>query len=140
MLAYSRRRILLSPPPGLYPGGGSGAERPPKSKWSRFKDGFRTFVAWVFSNVGICVLVVGYLLLGAVCFQQVWSLPLGNLPVFCDQRSWWVGGCSIPLPPFLGAFSIYAQSKFVSAVLKSLGPPHSACHTQHNDVLISLQF
>ena len=44
---------------------------PPKSKWSRFKDGFRTFVAWVFSNVGICVLVVGYLLLGAVCFQQI---------------------------------------------------------------------
>jgi len=30
---------------------------PPKSPWQKFKDGFRSVVAWVFSNVGICVLV-----------------------------------------------------------------------------------
>ena len=59
---------MLSPAPG--PSSAAGGP-PPRSKWSRFKDGFRTFVAWVFSNVGICVLVVGYLLLGAVCFQQI---------------------------------------------------------------------
>lgn len=35
------------------------------------KNGIRLFVAWVFSNVGICVLVVGYLLLGAVMFQEI---------------------------------------------------------------------
>ena len=44
---------------------------PPKSNWSKFKDAFRSFVAWVFSNVGICVLVVGYLILGALTFQQI---------------------------------------------------------------------
>jgi len=35
------------------------------------RDGCRLFVAWVFSNVGICVLVVGYLLLGAIMFQEI---------------------------------------------------------------------
>ena len=32
---------------------------------------FRSFVAFVFSKVGICVLVVGYLLLGAFAFQAI---------------------------------------------------------------------
>lgn len=44
---------------------------PPKSAWERFKDGFRAFIAFVFSNIGICVLVIGYLLVGAVMFQQL---------------------------------------------------------------------
>ena len=55
----ARRRMMLPPPP------------PPKSNWSKFKDAFRSFVAWVFSNVGICVLVVGYLIIGAFTFQQI---------------------------------------------------------------------
>jgi hypothetical protein len=42
----------------------------PKKSWKkRFKDGFRSFVAFVFSNIGICVLVIGYLMVGAVMFQ-----------------------------------------------------------------------
>ena len=59
---YSARRRMMLPGPN-YP--------PPKSNWSKFKDAFRSFVAWVFSNVGICVLVVGYLILGALTFQQI---------------------------------------------------------------------
>jgi len=35
------------------------------------KKGLRVFTAWVFSNVGICVLVVGYLLFGAIMFQEI---------------------------------------------------------------------
>ena len=42
-----------------------------KTAWQRFKDLFRSFVAFVFSKVGICVLVVGYLLLGAFAFQAI---------------------------------------------------------------------
>ena len=34
------------------------------SLWQRFKEVFRTVIAFVFSNVGICVLVLGYLILG----------------------------------------------------------------------------
>ena len=45
--------------------------RPKKTAWQRFKDFFRSFVAFVFSKVGICVLVVGYLLLGAFAFQAI---------------------------------------------------------------------
>jgi len=44
---------------------------PKKTCWQKFKDGFLVFIAWVFSNVGICVLVIGYLLVGAVMFQQI---------------------------------------------------------------------
>ena len=55
----ARRRMMIPPQP------------PPKSNWSKFKDAFRSFVAWVFSNVGICVLVVGYLIIGAFTFQQI---------------------------------------------------------------------
>ena len=55
----ARRRMMIPPVP------------PPKSNWSKFKDAFRSFVAWVFSNVGICVLVVGYLIIGAFTFQQI---------------------------------------------------------------------
>ena len=58
----TRRRIMLPGPLN---------QPPPKSNWSKFKDAFRSFVAWVFSNVGICVLVVGYLIIGALTFQQI---------------------------------------------------------------------
>jgi len=44
---------------------------PKKSVWQRFKDGFRTFIAFIFSNVGICVVVIGYLILGAFMFQHI---------------------------------------------------------------------
>lgn len=45
---------------------------PPKKSWQkRFKDGFRATVAFVFSKVGICVLVIGYLFIGAAMFQQL---------------------------------------------------------------------
>ena len=37
---------------------------PKKTIWQRFKDVFRTVIAFVFSNVGICVLVLVYLILG----------------------------------------------------------------------------
>ena len=37
---------------------------PKKTLWRRFKDAFRTVIAFVFSNVGICVLVLVYLILG----------------------------------------------------------------------------
>ena len=37
---------------------------PKKTLWRRFKDVFRTVIAFVFSNVGICVLVLVYLILG----------------------------------------------------------------------------
>lgn len=59
--SISTRRRMMLPPPGP----------PPKSNWSKFKDAFRSFVAWVFSNVGICVLVVGYLMIGAFTFKQI---------------------------------------------------------------------
>jgi len=44
---------------------------PKKSLWQRFKDGFRNVIAFIFSNVGICVLVIGYLILGAFMFQHI---------------------------------------------------------------------
>ena len=45
---------------------------PPKKSWKkRIVDGLKAFVAFVFSKVGICVLVIGYLLIGAVMFQQL---------------------------------------------------------------------
>lgn len=37
---------------------------PRRTLWRRFKDAFRTVIAFVFSNVGICVLVLVYLILG----------------------------------------------------------------------------
>ena len=45
--------------------------RPKKTAWQKFKEFFRAFVAFVFSKVGICVLVVCYLLLGAFAFQAI---------------------------------------------------------------------
>ena len=39
---------------------------PKKTVWRRFKDVFRTVIAFVFSNVGICVLVLVYLILGEI--------------------------------------------------------------------------
>jgi len=44
---------------------------PKKTVWQRFKDGFRTVIAFIFSNVGICVLVLGYLIIGAFMFQYI---------------------------------------------------------------------
>lgn len=61
--SISTRRRMVLPGPSNYPR--------PKSNWSKFKDAFRSFVAWVFSNVGICVLVVGYLIIGAIAFKLI---------------------------------------------------------------------
>ena len=44
---------------------------PKKPLKKRIKDAFRAFVAFVFSKVGICVLVIGYLFVGAAMFQQL---------------------------------------------------------------------
>lgn len=43
---------------------------PKKTLWRRFKDAFRTIIAFVFSNVGICVLVLVYLILGRFRVQS----------------------------------------------------------------------
>ena len=44
----------------------------PKKSWKKqIMDSLRAFVAFVFSKVGICVLVIGYLLVGAVMFQNL---------------------------------------------------------------------
>ena len=44
---------------------------PKKPLKKRIKDAIRAFVAFVFSKVGICVLVIGYLFVGAAMFQQL---------------------------------------------------------------------
>ena len=54
---------------------------PRKTVWGRFKDGFRSVIAFVFSNVGICVLVLGYLILGAFMFEHLEAENLGVSPV-----------------------------------------------------------
>ena len=54
---------------------------PRKTVWERFKDGFRSVIAFVFSNVGICVLVLGYLILGAFMFEHLEAENLGVSPV-----------------------------------------------------------
>ena len=54
---------------------------PRKTVWERFKDGFRSVIAFVFSNVGICVLVLGYLILGAFMFEHLEAEDLGVSPV-----------------------------------------------------------
>ena len=54
---------------------------PRKTVWERFKDGFRSVIAFVFSNVGICVLVLGYLILGAFMFEHLEAENLGASPV-----------------------------------------------------------
>lgn len=59
---------------------------PKKTLWERFKDGFRSVIAFVFSNVGICVLVLGYLILGAFMFESLESIPKGMSPVVERRR------------------------------------------------------
>ena len=54
---------------------------PRKTVWERFKDGFRSVIAFVFSNVGICVLVLGYLILGAFMFEHLEAENLGVSPM-----------------------------------------------------------
>jgi len=50
------------------------------------KKGFRVFIAWVFSNVGICVLVVGYLLFGAIMFQEIERKELFVNDIVAERR------------------------------------------------------
>ena len=45
--------------------------RAKKSAWQKFKDLLRSFFAFVFSSVGICVLVNVYLFLGAYAFMEL---------------------------------------------------------------------
>ena len=53
-----------------------------KSWKKRFMDGFRATVAFVFSKVGICVLVIGYLFVGAAMFQQLEGRVMTNVHGF----------------------------------------------------------
>ena len=57
------------------PHGATGGHKPPKSNWRKFKDAIRIALVWIFSNVGICVLVNAYLLLGALVFQSIEGGP-----------------------------------------------------------------
>lgn len=43
----------------------------PKTHWQKFKDFVRSVLAFTFSNVGIIVLVIGYLLMGAAVFEEI---------------------------------------------------------------------
>eukprot|EP00095_Tigriopus_kingsejongensis_P012239 maker-scaffold87_size395581-snap-gene-1.13 protein:Tk12239 transcript:maker-scaffold87_size395581-snap-gene-1.13-mRNA-1 annotation:"t family of potassium channels protein 7 isoform x4" len=43
----------------------------PKTHWQKFKDLLRSVLAFVFSNVGIIVLVVLYLFMGAAVFEEI---------------------------------------------------------------------
>lgn len=59
---------------------------PRKTLWERFKDAFRSVIAFVFSNVGICVLVLGYLILGAFMFEHLEAEERGEEPVVARRR------------------------------------------------------
>ena len=52
------------------PRSGQTVAPPRKTVWQRFKEVFRTVIAFVFSNVGICVLVLGYLILGRFNWKE----------------------------------------------------------------------
>ena len=58
---YRHISALPPPPPPV-----------PKISWKkRLKDAIRATVAFIFSKVGICVLVIGYLFIGAAMFHQL---------------------------------------------------------------------
>jgi len=59
---------------------------PKKTIWQRFKDVFRTVIAFVFSNVGICVLVLVYLILGAFMFQYIEEPQHEIVPPIVNKR------------------------------------------------------
>jgi hypothetical protein len=60
---------------------------PRKTLWERFKDGFRSVIAFVFSNVGICVLVLGYLIIGAFMFEHLEAVQRGEHPVVARRSA-----------------------------------------------------
>jgi len=51
-----------------------------------FKKLIRTVVAWIFSNVGVCVLVIGYLAVGAFMFKEIEAQESMGPDVIGDQR------------------------------------------------------